>query len=244
MLHKILSYHKSILIFAALCLFLVWNMAGRQLAWQYLFAEPTEATISNLPLVFNINPLPESTPQIIPFGKYNIEITLRAEATITARVIYVDFYGQAFYLGKKTPNALMREVYDTVSPLDLSIVSGASAQDGNWQKFEISHEYRTLFYRYEYADRPIFNYGDFNNLHILPASNAVRRAFDILKPGDIVSLKGLLIDWRDTGEFAAFPYRTAQTIGQIADFKLGGQISGLCYYLYVTELATDGYIYR
>lgn len=244
MLKKILSQRKILFVISALCIAAAWYTFGRRHAWRLIFAEPAAENVSEETLVFNIKPLPESDPQIIPFGEYNIEIKVKAQAEITARVIYIDFYDHTFRIGIKTPNMRMKEIYDTVSPLDLSIVSGASAQDGNWQKFAVKHEYRTLFYRYEYADRPVFNHGDFNNLHILPASNAVRRAFDTLQNGDIVLLKGLLIDWRDTGEFAAFPYKTAESIGQIADFKLGGQISGLCYYLYVTELTTGGYVFR
>lgn len=225
-------------------LILNWKLWIRTQLWQNVYADKTDVFPSDTPLDIRINLFDETASQIVTFGDYDIEIKLRAEVEMTGQVIYTDFYDQSIHIGRKSPMMQMREIYNTVSPLDLSLVTGKTGIDGNWQKFEISHEYRTLFWRYMPEDHPIVVYGDFNNLHILPATKAIRRGFDILKIGQIVRLQGFLIDWRDTGQFADYWYETARHIGQIADFKLGGQISGLCYYFYVTSLMTDGYIYQ
>lgn len=244
MLNKI-KKHKKISIFVCLILSVIlWLNFGRRTLWQIFFAQKSNVIVSDLPMTLDINPLGDLPKQIVQFGDYSVELTFRASAQMTGRVVYVDIYDHSFSVGFKSPNMRMKDVYNTISPLDISIISGQTAVDGNWQKFTITHEYRAVFWQYNYKDHPVFNNGDINNLHVIPASNAVRRGIDTLKTGEIIKLSGWLVDWRELGEFADYPYQTAKEIGQIADFKLGGNISGLCYFFYITELAVDGYVYK
>lgn len=57
-------------------------------------------------------------------------------------------------------------------------------------------------------------------------------------------MKGFLLDWNPLGEFADIDFKTALISGEIADFKLGGRISGLCRYFYITELTVKGYVFK
>jgi hypothetical protein len=123
-------------------------------------------------------------------------------------------------------------------------MTGQTGEDGNWQKFDVSHEYRILSYGYSSADNPIVHREDINNLHVIPANLAVRRGLDLVDRGKIVRLKGWLVDWVELGEFADMPFNSALTAGEIAPFQAGGRMTGLCYFVYLTELSVGGLLFR
>lgn len=220
-----------------------WYWQGRTLLWQRAFGTPTNPIVSDN-LFEQIEMLPQPFTTTADFKNYKVWLNFRASYQAYARVVYVDVYDRGFYFGFKTDQQKLNEAYNAVSPLDLSLFIGKTAADGNWQKIDISHEYRTLMWQYTYSDNPTVDIAEISNSHIIPANNNIRRAFDTLSPGDIIFIKGYLIDWHDTGEFAEYEYKTALTAGEIADFKIGGKISGLCRQFYVTYLEADGYSYQ
>lgn len=201
-------------------------------------------TLGEEPLFEQITMLPQEYKQTASFGKYEAVLNFRAEYQVTGRAVYVDIYDRSFYFGIKGPQQQLNALYNAVSPLDISLFIGQTAADGNWQKIKVGHEYRVMTWRWSSADKVTVSHDEISNSHIIPASTAIRRGFDTINKGDIVYIKGFLLDWNPVGEFAGIDFKTALTPGEIADFKLGGRISGLCRYFYVTELTVKGYAFE
>lgn len=201
-------------------------------------------TLGEEPLFEQITMLPQEYKQTASFGKYEAVLNFRVEYQVTGRAVYVDIYDRSFYFGIKGPQQQLNALYNAVSPLDISLFIGQTAADGNWQKIKVGHEYRVMTWRWSSADKVTVSHDEISNSHIIPASTAIRRGFDTINKGDIVYIKGFLLDWNPVGEFADIDFKTALTPGEIADFKLGGRISGLCRYFYVTELTVKGYAFE
>lgn len=201
-------------------------------------------TLGEEPLFEQITMLPQEYKQTASFGKYEAALNFRAEYQVTGRAVYVDVYDNSFYFGFKSKQQELNTLYNAVSPLDISLFIGETAQDGNWQKIKVGHEYRVLTWQWSSADKVTVNMDEISNSHIIPASTAIRHGFDTINKGDIVYINGFLLDWNPVGEFADIDFKTALTPGEIADFKLGGRISGLCRYFYVTELTVKGYAFK
>ena len=221
----------------------LWYWQGRTFLWQKIFGTPTSPIADDV-LFEKIEMLPQNFTTVTNFDEYQVLINFRATYEAYARVVYVDTYDDDFYFGFKSEQQKLNEAYNAVSPLDLSLFIGKTAAEGNWQKIDVSHEYRVLLWQYMYADKPIVDNSEISNSHIIPANNNIRRGFDTLSQGDVIFIKGYLVDWHDMGKYKEYEYKTALTPGEIADFKIGGKISGLCRQFYVTELIANGYSYK
>lgn len=235
--------NKKYLIFAMLILLSGAYFFGKILLIRQIYGIETESTIA-APLYEQITMLPQEYRENARFGKYDVLINFRAEYQVIGRAVYVDVYDNSFYFGFKSKQQELNALYNAVSPLDISLFIGETAQDGNWQKIKVGHEYRVLTWQWQRSDKVTVNMDEISNSHVIPANTAVRRGFDTIRKGDIVYLNGFLLDWNPLGEFEDIKYKTALTAGEIADFKIGGRISGLCRYFYVTELAVGGYMFK
>ena len=235
--------NKKYLIFAMLILLSGAYFFGKILLIRQIYGIETESTIE-APLYEQITMLPQEYRENARFGKYDVLINFRAEYQVMGRAVYVDVYDNSFYFGFKSKQQELNALYNAVSPLDISLFIGETAQDGNWQKIKVGHEYRVLTWQWQRSDKVTVNMDEISNSHVIPANTAVRRGFDTIRKGDIVYLNGFLLDWNPLGEFEDIKYKTALTAGEIADFKIGGRISGLCRYFYVTELAVGGYTFK
>lgn len=235
--------NKKYLIFAMLILLSGAYFFGKILLIRQIYGIETESTIE-APLYEQITMLPQEYRENARFGKYDVLINFRAEYQVIGRAVYVDVYDNSFYFGFKSKQQELNALYNAVSPLDISLFIGETAQDGNWQKIKVGHEYRVLTWQWQRSDNVTVNMDEISNSHVIPANTAVRRGFDTIRKGDIVYLNGFLLDWNPLGEFEDINYKTALTAGEIADFKIGGRISGLCRYFYVTELAVGGYMFK
>lgn len=235
--------NKKYLIFAMLILLSGAYFFGKILLIRQIYGIETESTIE-APLYEQITMLPQEYRENARFGKYDVLINFRAEYQVIGRAVYVDVYDNSFYFGFKSKQQELNALYNAVSPLDISLFIGETAQDGNWQKIKVGHEYRVLTWQWQRSDKVTVNMDEISNSHVIPANTAVRRGFDTIRKGDIVYLNGFLLDWNPLGEFEDIKYKTALTAGEIADFKIGGRISGLCRYFYVTELAVGGYTFK
>lgn len=235
--------NKKYLIFAMLILLSGAYFFGKILLIRQIYGIETESTIE-APLYEQITMLPQEYRENARFGKYDVLINFRAEYQVVGRAVYVDVYDNSFYFGFKSKQQELNALYNAVSPLDISLFIGETAQDGNWQKIKVGHEYRVLTWQWQRSDKVTVNMDEISNSHVIPANTAVRRGFDTIRKGDIVYLNGFLLDWNPLGEFEDIKYKTALTAGEIADFKIGGRISGLCRYFYVTELAVGGYMFK
>lgn len=236
-------HNKKYLIFAMLILLSGAYFFGKILLIRQIYGIETESTIE-APLYEQITMLPQEYRENARFGKYDVLINFRAEYQVIGRAVYVDVYDNSFYFGFKSKQQELNALYNAVSPLDISLFIGETAQDGNWQKIKVGHEYRVLTWQWQRSDKVTVNMDEISNSHVIPANTAVRRGFDTIRKGDIVYLNGFLLDWNPLGEFEDIKYKTALTAGEIADFKIGGRISGLCRYFYVTELAVGGYMFK
>ena len=234
---------KKYLWLLPILLVALWYWQGRTFLWQKIFGTPSSPIISDT-LFEKIEILPQNFTAVTDFAEYQVLINFRATYEAYARVVYVDTYDDDFYFGLKTEQQKLDEAYNAVAPLDLSLFIGSTAAEDNWQKINVSHEYRVLIWQYDYADKPVVNMAEISNFHIIPANNNVRRGFDTLSPGDVIFIKGYLVDWHDMGKYKEYEYKTALTPGEIADFKLGGKVSGLCRQFYVTQLQANGYIFE
>ncbi len=222
-----------------------WISVGRIVLWQQIFGErQTSEAAQNLYLTEKIEMLPESFEQVARFGEYDVALRFRAVYQVYSRAMYVDIYDRDFRIGFKSLQDKYKAVYNAVSPLDLSLFIGETAAEGNWQKIDVSHEYRVVLWEWKYKDNPVVNRDEISNNHILTANLNVRRGFDTIKKGDLVYLSGYLLDWEPLGEYSDMVMKTALTPGEIADFKLGGKTSNLCRYFYVERLETRGYVYQ
>lgn len=235
--------NKKYLIFAMLILLSGAYFFGKILLIRQIYGIETESTIE-APLYEQITMLPQEYRENARFGKYDVLINFRAEYQVVGRAVYVDVYDNSFYFGFKSKQQELNTLYNAVSPLDISLFIGETAQDGNWQKIKVGHEYRVLTWQWQRSDKVTVNMDEISNSHVIPANTAVRRGFDTIRKGDIVYLNGFLLDWNPLGEFEDINFKTALTAGEIADFKIGGRISGLCRYFYVTELAVGGYMFK
>ena len=225
-------------------LWLAWVGFARTFLWQRIFGQPMAENAAELPLVEEITLLPQNRQQTVLFGDYAVRLDFRAAYQVRGRAVYVDIYDSGFHLGFKSEQDKANELYNAVSPLDLSLFVGATAAADNWQKIDVSHEYRVIIWEWQYKDNPIVNQDEISNNHIIPANNNIRRGFDTIKKGDIVFLSGYLLDWQPVGEYAYMDMKTALTPGEIADFKLGGKTSSLCRYFYVEQLQVRGFVYQ
>ena len=210
---------------------------------QHIYGSKAEA-FAEESLFEQITMLPQEYKQDASFGKYEAVLNFRSEYQVVGRAAYVDIYDTSFYFGFKSKQQELNTVYNAVSPLDISLFIGQTAEDGNWQKIKVTHEYRVVRWRWSSADKVTLNRDEISNSHVIPASTAIRRGFDTISRGDIVYMKGFLLDWNPLGEFDDIDFKTALTAGEIADFKLGGRVSGLCRYFYVTELTVKGYAFK
>lgn len=221
----------------------VWIYGLRRPVYLYLFgapaaAEPTEAMGEAFE---DVDGQEWQSSQI---GGYGILYKIRKKYAVFGRIVYVDWYRNA--VGTWFRSAMSRGVYlyDAVVPVDVSIVHGATAADGNWQKINFSHEERLLWTSYRFEDRPVFNQNEINNNHVIPASPNILRALKVVKKGESIYMEGYLADWKGTGEFSEYAFDTALTPGEISKEKAGGLPTGLCRQFYVTKISFGGYVFE
>ena len=236
---------KYILIFIIIS-YLSWQFIFKKPVYQQLYGYKSDITYQGQALYLDIQGLSEQQEiQQANLGGYDIEYTLKAYLQGWVRVAYVDIYDNNFHIGKKTFQVQAHDLYNKVSPLDLSLMIGKTAEDGNWQKISVKHEYRVVSWNYEYKNPPFFRIEDVSNFHILPATLSIRRGMDTIRQGDIIFIKGYLLDWKGTGKFDDVKFTTALYEGQTSDQKYGGnKLSFKCFYLYVTDLIVNGYAFN
>jgi len=221
-----------------------WQLFVKKYLWQQIYAAPASQTLTEEIIAERIDLLPDQPWQNVTINKQPIKIKFRAEHEICARIGAIDIYDDSFHIGFQSEQSKLNDFYNNVSPLDITLIVGDTAAEGNWQKIKMKHEYRVILYSWQYADHPIVHKNEISNSHIIPATTAVRRGFDTLKTGDIICLKGYLVDWSGIHHKTEINFNTALTPGEIADFYLGGQDSGLCRQFYVTRLIADDHVYQ
>lgn len=122
-------------------------------------------------------PAPEAT---FLLGDYRL--TRRARFRLKARVLSVERY----WLGREAD----------LSPLDLALGWGAMSDQSILERIDVHQGGRWYYTRFEYPP-PVPEHEmalNSSNMHIVPASGAVRRRVAELREGHLVQLEGYLVD--------------------------------------------------
>jgi len=114
----------------------------------------------------------------------------------------------------------------------------------NWKKFRIRHEQRGAWVHVIGDEVNLYKPNEWSNVHIIPKNEIIRNGFKTIKRGDIVRIKGFLVDWQGSDEYDYFGIQTARNFADYSEQKLGGQTTLLCMQLFVTELLANGYIFK
>ena len=200
--------------------------------YQTFYGEKNYTIIKSPETKLKIIPIENKIKKEFSIGKYTISYEAQAEIDLQARAVYVDFNNGLFSSWDYYSNP----VYDTISPVDLSVFIGSMAE--NWKDYRIEHERRALLV---YGDVKV---GEWENLHIIPATKNVYAGLKTIHVGDIVSLKGYLINWQGTGKYDYLKIETALSFETESKDKLGGRFTWLCMQFFATELNVRGYIYK
>jgi hypothetical protein len=117
-----------------------------------------------------------------PFVRDGYVISPRASFEIRARVLS----RQDYFWGNEAD----------LSPLDLALGWGLMSDQAVLDRIEISQAARWYFTQYEHpaplADQDIIE--NSGNMHIIPAHNWVRKVLNDSRKGDVLTLRGLLVD--------------------------------------------------
>jgi hypothetical protein len=121
-----------------------------------------------------------------------------------------------------------------LSPLDLALAWGELADPALARRLEVSQSWRFYFWRApaDFGLAPARVVAQSANTHIVPATANLRRALLAVDAGDVVRLRGLLVDL--AGE--RFRWSTSTVRGDHGDTG--------CEILWVEELERDGRSYR
>ena len=143
------------------------------------------------------------------------QLTRKAKFEIRARVLSKEPY----YMGRTAD----------LAPIDLALGWGAMSDSTVLDQIEISQSARWYRTRYELpapiADQQIISSS--SNMHMIPARKDIERALKKLREGDIVSIKGYLVDVdHDSGWF----WRSSMSRTDTGD--------GACELVYVESLLT------
>jgi hypothetical protein len=123
------------------------------------------------------------------FDREGYQLTRRASFNIEARVLSREDY----WFGQESE----------LSPIDLALGWGVMSDQAVLDRIEISQGSRWYFTRYEYpapiSDHQIIT--NSSNMHLIPANDWVRDKLKEIRSGDIVQLKGSLVDVNDENGF-------------------------------------------
>ena len=199
--------------------------------YQRVFGEET-SIYENKPFSVKISPIKNKQTFSYKIGKYKIIYEPQAEIDLYAKVAYI-YYNDTIF---SSLDYYSNPVYDTISPIDLSVFIGSMAQ--NMKDYKVEHERRVMIV---YGDIVI---GEWENIHVIPATRNIRLGFDTVNKGDNISLKGFLINWQGTDFYDYIKMKTALSFESISEEKIAGRVSWLCMQFFVTEMTVNGYIFK
>lgn len=142
---------------------------------------PSAPTAVLAPAVFADTPT-QTASATAPFAWQGFQIRPLADFTIHARVLSRENY----YLGREAE----------LSPTDLALGWKRMAEPAIYQALNIRQGGR--WYRYSWKDQPPIAQQDIikssANMHMVPASDAVRKQLEKVRDGNMVRLRGRLIE--------------------------------------------------
>ena len=137
-----------------------------------------------------------------------------------------------------------RMIYNALSPLDLVIGYGQMAEPKQIAQFRFKHEYRLMWWQPKTKlPNMVTLLSQFNNFHIIPATPRLALATKALMRGDMVRLKGFLVDVT-TPLFDWWKLTTGTGHHQYHKEFYGGQYATMCFVVYVQEMQIGRNIYK
>lgn len=159
---------------AAFVLYVAWG------AWHWYagrpFRQPDGILAADDPLQFDLPPIPS-----IPMGHWTL--TPRAGYRLTARVLSTERY--------------RFDAIADLTPQDVALGWGPMSDNRILAGIDVSQSHRFYFWRERQPLIPrelIVTHSA--NTHLIPATQAVARLLERLRPGQVVSLSGILVDGR------------------------------------------------
>jgi hypothetical protein len=156
-------------------LFLIAIAAG---AWNHFSTRPiSHAEGAIAPAV----PVQVDRSGLPPFSVENYHITPAAEFSLEARVLATETY----HAGREAD----------LSPIDLALGWGPMSDSAVLDRLRISQGNRFYFYRW--SDQPPIPPSEIvehsANMHMIPASDEIKRRLDKVRVGQVVALSGYLV---------------------------------------------------
>ncbi len=227
-------------IFALCALFVFfYPQYLRSLFYPYILGLPTEETleISQHDSIENVT----LDSFLYENGNEPVILTPKAIYRVTARILDLERYDtlfERFYHGYDKG----RMLYNSFAPLDLVLGFSDMAKPEILKHYKFEHQWRGSIPKcYPCDGNPQEN---MNNYHIIPASDAVRKAFEMVIKGETIHLEGYLVDVQ-AKNIPHFKLHTGLLHGSFHDDQLlGGRTTGMCFILYVTEMTYRGRVYR
>jgi hypothetical protein len=226
------------IIAIAVAIFSFFYTEFRILFFQKLSGETTYIQIDKEAPKASI--IPHLTDEKILTTKDDFEVifTPVMDIDLTARIVYLDEYDKKF----SPQDYYSHPLYDALAPLDITIFIGSMAD--NWHQFKIKHEQRGAWVSVPDKKSTLYKPEEWSNVHVIPKNQTTRNGFKTIKRGDIVRIKGYLVDWQGGGIYDNFKIQTARHFADISEQRLGGQLTLLCMQLFFTELFANGYIFK
>jgi hypothetical protein len=212
---------RRLLILCTLLLVLIGGAAASYLHNRPLPGEPLlkPIDIRKDPIQTEIrDPLP------IPFDipRVSVYLTPRAAFSVDGLIVASDRY--------------RHDLAAPLAPRDLTLVWGRVPEHLDAIKF--SHGHR--FFMFNYNNNAPFDQNYISrhatNIHLIPASDNLRRAILRASEHQPIRLSGFLVDIAGSVRKRSFTWRTSMTRDDTGD--------GACEVLYVREIGYDGKVYR
>ena len=171
--------------------------------------------------------------QTLTINGYKIQKTFVKIYRATGRVVWVDQNDaliKSWYLA--AGNTKAEGLYDSVAPIDLSLVFGKTADRENLKTIKFKHSDNML--QVKYSPYSYFNPKDLTEIYVIPTTYAIKRAVKTINRGDIVSVVGYIANWQGTDNLSDVKFESAQYPRESKNYK----------YLFVTKLILNGYLYE
>lgn len=224
-------------VFAGVFLFLCSHMEYiKRLVYPSLYAVPYNERLAVWDKdVFSDLSGERSSPFSKKYLDKKITFIPKKAYAVTARIGILERYEgwwEDFYHGHDES----RKIYNAFAPIDIAFVHGEGAYH---EKFDscFGHEYRLLWSCHE------INRDYFNNYHMIPATNKIKKGLETLIKGDIVYIKGRLVDVKVPDWSEDMHTGTSHNMTHENQFA-GGMYTGMCFIIYLEELAVNGYLYK
>lgn len=147
-------------------------------AWNHFSSRPVSHSAG---ILVPGEPLQVERPGLPAFSVAGYRITPAAEFSLQARVLSAERYR----MGREAD----------LSPVDLALGWGPMSDSGVLDRLQISQGNRFYFYRW--SDRPPIPLSDIvehsANMHMIPASDNIRRRLETVRAGQLVALSGYLV---------------------------------------------------